>query len=522
MAYETATVGKSKLTQEACKWIAEAAEDRETQKPWHRDFYRYFKPWARRPDAWKQENDQDDLFDSTAIEALSDFSADMQTTFTPPEDDWLDCEPAGTLVNYTAAQLAKPLKDFQTSVFSEVRRSNFHEASLEAYSDLGGGTMAAIIQDIDINSPIQCQSVPITDLLICRGVHGGLDFRCRVVKVKARDLKPTYPKAKLTAEIQRKVEKNPNNLVCVHECVWRLWDTPGIERWQFVLLIEKQEAQADIFEGAGSCPIIVARWRTDATTAWGFGAAYVVLPTVKTLDQLNYLTLEQANMAIHPPGFYDDDGTTNLDNGLTPGDMVPRAIGSKIEPYVSGANFDIAFYERDAMQSEIKRALFQDKPRQSGDTPPTAVQWMDQKAEIARRMGAPFGRLTTEWQIAVFERFSYLLAKRGTLQNVKLNGDVIHLRAQSPIIKAQRQQKAVISERLLGAIQQFFGPELVPLIVDMIETSHNLKQALGDDLVKLRTDAEISEFVMKAAAMAQQAGLIPAAEGQAPPQQAAA
>src|SRR6185503_8345118 len=100
---------KSSTEQEALKYIAEATTDRQMHVPWQRDVYRYCMPWRKRPNEWKQQHDQDDLFDSTAIEALSDFSADMQSTFTPIEDDWLDIEPAESLPGFTIAQLKPKL-----------------------------------------------------------------------------------------------------------------------------------------------------------------------------------------------------------------------------------------------------------------------------------------------------------------------------------------------------------------------------------------------------------------------------
>jgi hypothetical protein len=504
----------SKLAGQALKWIAEAKLDKGKHKEWLDGVYRYCMPWRVRDGSTQQQHDQDDLFDSTAIEALSDFSADMQTTFTPVEDDWLDVEVAQGIENFTKAQLKPKLDEYKATVFAEVRRSNFHEASQESYPDLGAGTCAMIIQDTNINDPVQCQAIPITDLLICRGVHGGADFRSRRnCNMKLRDLKPTYPNAKIPARLLRKAETNPGAVVEVNECFWRLWDKPGIERWQYVLLIDSEEAEATIWEGAGSCPIIVARWRTDSTTAWGIGALYVVLPTIQTLDQLNYLIMKRMSFVVDPAFFYDDDSVVNLDNGINPGDGIPRAIGSKFDVFESEADFNTAFFERKDMQQDIKRALFQDKPQQSGDTPPTAAQWMDQKAEIARRMGAPIGRLTTEWQWAIFQRFAYLMEQRGKLPEVKLNGEVVRLRPQSPLVKAQRQQKVMIAERLIGAINTSFQPELSAVIMDPIQTAKNLQDQLGDSIVVLRTQPEIDDLVAKGAALAQQQGLLPGPDG---------
>jgi hypothetical protein len=512
-----AETGLSSLTQQARKRIAEAKRDKDKHKTWLNDAYRVTMPWRVREDQTEQQHDQDDLFDSTAIESLQDFSADMQTTFTPVEDNWLDVEPAQTLPEYTKAQIQPKLQAYAEVVFSEIRRSNFHEASQEAYPDLGLGTMSMVIQDIDINQPIQCQAVPITDMLITRGVHGGVDFRCRHIRnMKLGDLQPTYPKAKIQTDLAAKSQRNPSATTQVHECWWRLWDEPGIERWQFVLLIDNKEADQEICKGAGGSALTTARWRTDSTTAWGIGPLYWVMPTIKTLDQLAYLILKHLSFVVDPAGFYDDDSVINLDNGIQPGVMIPRAQGSKIDLFESEADFNTAFYERKDMQQDIRRALFQDKPQQTGDTPPTAAQWMDQRAEIARRMGAPIGRLTTEWQWAIFQRFAYLLEKRGKLPKVELNGEVVRLRPQSPLVKAQRQQKVQVSERLTQMIIAMVGPEQAMMVIDAIKTAKNLQDSLGDTIVKLRDEKEITDLVAQGMALAKQTGMLPGGDGQSP------
>jgi hypothetical protein len=87
-----------------------------------------------------------------------------------------------------------------------------------------------------------------------------------------------------------------------------------------VLLVDGHECQSAVLEGEGSCPIIVARWRTDSTTAWGVGPVYTILPTIKTLDQLAYLTLKYLNRVVDPVTFGPED--INLDQGLFPAPML--------------------------------------------------------------------------------------------------------------------------------------------------------------------------------------------------------
>lgn len=507
------------LEDEAVKRTGEAQIDKDLHLPWIRDLYRFTMPWRRRPGEQQQTNDQDELFDQTAQEALADFAGDMQDNLTPIDDDWIALEPAPGMSAADAAQLAPLLQGVQTAVFSEIRRSNLYEATLEAYPDLAIGTASLCIQDLGVlTEPIHCLAVPLTDLLLTRGVYGGVDFRAREIPaMKRRDLAVNYPHA-MTEDLLRSAEADPAGTVCVKECWWRLWDKPNYgERWQYVLLIDSQYAAAAEYEGDGSCSLIAARWKTDSTTAWGIGSLYTALPGIKTLDELSYLVLKQLSFAVDPARTYDNDGTINPENGVDPGTWLPRMPGSKIDTLGSDADFDTTFFSREDMQKGVKRALFQDGPVQTGDTPPTAFQWADQKAAKAKRMGAPFGRMKTEWQMAIFVRFVYLLQNRGVIpKGFNLRSPKIRVVPQSPLILASQQHKAATASQMLQGLGAMFGPQALSVLVKAPETAAAIQKALGDKLVQLNSPAEV-QTMMQQAAQAAQAAAQPPQPSQPPP-----
>jgi len=496
----------SKIEKEATKLIAEAEADKRLHEVWHRDAYKHAMPWRRRPGDESQTqpvHDQDELFDATAIDALADFAADCQSDFTPPETPWLELEAAQDLPPAAKGPVTLAISKYKETVFSEIGRGNFHEASQESYPDLGLGTCAMCIQDLDPNEPIHCQAISITDLLIGRGAYGGLDFRGRKHRPKYSELPYLYQTASWSAELKRKIDKGDGQRANVVECYWRLRDVPATERWQYALMVDKHCAEDFIHEGAGSCSIIPARWKTDSTSAWGIGSIYHALPLIKTLDQLAYLILKHLNKAVDPMMAYDDDGVTNFDQGSIPGSTVARAPGSKIEILESGTDFDPAFFERSLMQQDIRRALYQDKPDQQGKTPPTASQWIDERLQNDRRKGSPIGRVRTEWQWPIFTRYAYLLEKRGKLPKVQLNGEAVRLRARSPLIRSQRQEEVLQADRLLEMIGMRFGPQAVQMIVKTLDTAKNMKDGLGDKLVELNTPEELKVMMQQMAEVAQ-------------------
>lgn len=492
------------------KLLDKAKKDRQTHQAWLQDVYRFSMPWRTRFNSTTQNHDQDELFDTTAVEALTDFAADMQSTFTPLDKDWLEIAPIRQMSPSDKAQIKDQLRIRNEIIFDEIRRSNFNEAAQECYPDLGHGTMGMLIQDISSTRPIHCEAIPTPELLITRGLYGGVGATFRETKVMYRDLRTMWPDVQWPHTVASKAASLSTEECTVTDGIYRDWEDISKDRFVYCVMHGQTVCSVKELEGDGSSPFVVARWRTDRTTAWGVGPLYVTLPKVKTLDQLVYLILKALNKNVDPVLAYDDDGVINLDLGILPGSTIARQAGSKIDVIESSADFQTAFFERDAMAQEIKRSLYQDKPYQRGDTPPSASQWMDETAQLAKRMGAPIGRLVNEWQVPVVKRFSHLLEKRGVLQPVTLNSEVILLKGESPLVKQQRQDDVVVADRVLEILLTRFGENVVNIVVDTEETARNMVETLGAYLIKLRSTAEIGKLATNAAAALTAGGVGPA------------
>jgi hypothetical protein len=98
--------------------------------------------------------------------------------------------------------------------------------------------------------------------------------------------------------------------------------------------------------GRGSCPILVTRWRTFSTSAWGVGPGLKCLPDAMTLNQERKLILKNLGKIVDPPIAYDDDGVLNPEGGIGPGDWIPRMPGSKVEQLKQEGNIEAAYYEQ--------------------------------------------------------------------------------------------------------------------------------------------------------------------------------
>jgi hypothetical protein len=262
--------------------------------------------------------------------------------------------------------------------------------------------------------------------------------------------------------------------------VVRDWEKPAQEAWDYSVLVGERLAYKEAYKGKGSNPLIVARWSRDSTTAWGVGPTYRVTPAIKTLNYLAEKKLKAIDLNLQPIVSFEDDSVINLAHGLVPGLWVPRAQGSKAPETIESKNkMEPAFLEEENLVHEIKQAHYQDRPEQTGKTPPSATQWADEAAERARRMGTPATNLVPELQYAIVHRFAYILTQRGKLPPVVLNGNEVALEPVSPLLRAQEQEEVVRIGRYLEMMGAYYGPQVTILVTDPFETAKVFREKMG-------------------------------------------
>lgn len=496
-------------------WLAEmmrlvrrAENDRARHQSRIADCYKFALPWRHKFFATTPGSEYDDVFDETVATVLEDFAADMQNTFTPQKNNWLDEKPPETFEKDALRQIEEPLAKRKRVVFSEMSRSNLYQALQESYLDLGPGTMILLVTDIDGTKPIHCESLPITDALLAKGPYGTVNpFRRR--RYLYSEIKVLWPDADLS-----KLQFEPGNgedpeLEITDGC-WRDWTDKTDEVHRYAVECQGKLLYRKEYRGPGSSPFIVAGWARDNTTAWRIGPTFRVLAAIKTLNHVRFLDLKNYDKHVDPITSYEDDGIMNLDNGLQPGTWAPRAPGSKApESIESKARLDLTVFERDELRSVIRKAHYQDRPEQQGKTPPTATQWADEAAERARRMGTPATNLVQELQIPLYKRFVYLLEQRGRLPKVELAGEEVTLEPVSPLIRAQEQETVVRNDKFAELIAARFGPQVAMVIIDIIEYAKEQGAYLGINPKLIRDEAKMTAAIEQLLPVLKATGFLP-------------
>jgi hypothetical protein len=496
--------------------IGVARQDRQRHAIWMDEILRLGMPTYRRIQTTKTADaivaDQDDLFDTELQTTMEDFSSDMISTFTPRYERWTSFEPAEDLDQGTQTEIADQLQGVGDAIFAELERSNYWDAAQECFTFWAVAAMGVAVSDMGPLNPLHFQPIELPDLLMERGFDGTVTGKWREMSMTEQELCVMWPDV---CPAPKPGVGNAKKKFKVIEGCDRDFDMPGVEAWFYRVFVDGKQKKQERYEGAGSCPIIACRYRHQADSAWGPGPAHKATPVARTLDELAYMNLKALGRQVDPPFSYEEDGTQNFEAGIQPGLAYPRSAGSEPpKEMLPEIRFDALVFNQEAMRKAIKRALYQDRPEQPGQTPPTATQWIDEREWQTRRRELPRDRCVREWVIPIIQRIAWIKTQRGELPPVKLQGGrVINVRPISPLSKAKDLQDIQLAQQMIGMATQVGAAVQAGAPINAPATIANMLKTSKDRLIVLLTDQELAAQ-QAAAAAAQATG---PAHGQPPP-----
>jgi len=449
-------------------------------------------------DTARDPGEQDDIFDSTLQDCVDDYASDMLDAFTPHYKPWVPLEASRKLNTAQQRQFEEAIKAYEEKLYGEILNSTFYQESQECWSDIAGGAAGMLIPFEKAGERIRPQPITMSSLLMDHGPKGELDGRWFEMRVQKRHLRHAFPGINFDRHenLTSAKCKNSSETVTVIQGCYRDYDFARREAWKFTIHVDSDKVHDKRLTGAGCQPIIAGRWRTSPPSAWGPGPADRALAPASTLNELNYLILKHLGKQVDPPFLYDDDGMFNPDDGINAGEAYPRRPGSTFDFLVTEQDLRVAYFQQEDLRMAVRRALYQDKPFQRGDTPPTATQWLDEKAFNDRRLQLSRMRLYDEWVIPALQRFTWILARRGELPEVRIGGEIVGVRYVNPISRASDLQEVNNNHQFISMSVSTMG-EAALASIDTFRTMENMKRKMGADLVELKPPDQQSELVQQ-------------------------
>lgn len=468
----------------------------------------------------------DRLFDGTAPDAVDQLAASLLAELTPPWARWFGFEGGPGLSEEDRTAIAPLLEEAAETVRVHFDRSTFCVELHQCFLDLVTvGTAALLFEEAPPGhtSAFRFTAVPLTELVVEEGSAGRLDVTFRRSGLTAAVLRDRFPNAKLPDTVLEQAERAPETRFGVLEAV--LPEGHGYA-YTAVLLGADSETGMGVGDVAAtlpdgltvlaetqfaSSPFIIFRWLKVPGEAYGRSPVMKALPDIKTANKIVELVLKNASISVTGIWQADDDGVLNPANiRLVPGAIIPKAVGSAgLTPLEAPGRFDVSQIVLDDLRRRIRHALLADRLSQIDSPRMTATEVLERSAQMARVLGATFGRLQTELLTPLVLRAVTILRRRGEIPDVRVDGRMVDLQYRSPLARQQAREDAQATLMWLEAVAGL-GPEGAQA-VDVAAAARWLGRALGvpPDLVRPEAPPEVvAEVAPSDAALLEEAALL--------------
>jgi hypothetical protein len=444
--------------------------------------------------------DAPELNTDQAFILTQDFITQIMNAYMPEAEPWAE----RTRGMFVAPPVWDKIKDKVHAddklIFDAIRASNFYPEIAKAfYPDLAICAAAVWIDRPHPVMPITVSAIPLRELEIDLGPYGEIDTRFAVRFTRnhyVRELVGEEIWDKMDPALKDKSTNSPSDRTNVIWGFWRDWEDKSDECWQHVVMLNNTLIHDNMLKGEGSCPLIVTRFNPTADWPHAHGPMYQALPTFRQIDELEAMRIEHATLSFKPPITYPDDSFAAVETGVEEGMAYPIRPGTEgaVKSIYTPPPPEVGNYQYEEKLRNLRKLFFVDHPEQTGDTPPTATQWMDELARAQRRLGTPGMSFWREGPAAFFLRFKHLLELAGTITPLKVDGRAVATMPRNPAQAASEQQEIVKTMQLATYLAQTF-PEEFKMYIDGAATMKNLIDKARVILIKLRDPAKVQQTV---------------------------
>lgn len=431
----------------------------------------------------------DKIFDGTAPDAVEQLAASLLSQLTPPWARWFGLGEGSDLTKEERDHIGPELEKASDVMLSNFDRSNFAVEMHQCYLDLvTAGTACLLFEEAPLGAPsaFRFLAVPLSQVVFEENSEGSLDTTYRRSEMRPAEITKRFPKAEIDAQVLKRGDDDPSFRVAIIEAV-----IPEDNGFQYLAIFEGDAAAQNerqiLKEGRfNRSPFINFRWMKAPGEVYGRSPVMKALPDIKTANKVVELVLKNASIAVTGIWQADDDGVLNPATiKLSPGTIIPKAVGSAgLSPLQAPGRFDISDVVLDDLRSQIRKALLADKLGQPDSPRMTATEVVERSAEMARLLGATYGRLQSELLTPLIDRAAAILIRRGAIPNFHLDGQTVELEYKSPLARHQARQDARDALAWLDAVSSL-GPEALNSI-DHATTVEWLAQAFGVPRTLLR------------------------------------
>ncbi|MDD7908672.1 portal protein [Pseudovibrio exalbescens] len=459
-----------------------AQQEYEQHKPLRDEAFDYAIPYRRSAatgESGKGEARVDKAFDQTAIVSAFRFSGKLWQDLIGSE--MFQLAPGDVLPQKMKDELAPALERISKVCLGLASNGEFDNAFIEMALDLSAGTGAMLILEGDRDfRPARFIAVPIDEILLEPGPYGDVAgvFWCR--KWSLRQIEEMFPDGNFGAEFKRRKKDDPEQLIKFHQdCVW----DPKKKRWMFYAHAECDKEKVIAEKEYRTSPWITPRYFRVPGEVYGRGPVNLAMPSIKTLNTAQRLTLQGAAIALL--GIYTavDDGVFNPDMAdMEPGSFWKVArnggvLGPSVQRFPD-PRLDLNNIVLQDLRMGVQTTMMDQALPPDGAAVRSATEILERVKRLASDHTGAFGRLVLEIIVPVARRLIEIAYNMQLISDApEIDQVLVKVKVTSPLATAraaEKMQKLVQWIEMCMAILQQDARKAVHLLDALIHVGREM------------------------------------------------
>jgi hypothetical protein len=423
------------------------------------------------------------IYDSTAIDALEEFSSFLHSFLTNPTDRWFELRPLDSRyshdreVNLWCEEVSNIIYHHYSS-----SSSGYTQALNEAYLDLGSFGTSVVYQYW--KDGLRFKTFALADCYLKENSERMVDTVIRRVLMTGRQVAQEFDKIppKLSELLQKGADKEFTivHLVFPREDKQFLKHVRPVKNYASIWVCENTKETLRL-GGYDWFPYHCPRWVKMSTEVWGRSPALKALPDIKMLNRLEYQLLKAVSKATDPPLIVSSEAfLVPLKTG--PGAVNYKEPGSDpVETLEVSRGFQIPENKAEQKREAIRKYFYNDLMKlEKENVEMTAYEAQDRSERKLRLVAPMLGRQEAELLGPSLALSYMLLGRNGLLPPPPKNFGELKLEYTSPAARAQTGMRAFAMDRYIQRLIP--SAQINPAVMDIVNWeaySRELADAMG-------------------------------------------
>lgn len=479
-----------------------------------------------------------EIYDSTAVNAVSTLAASIHGALTSPAIQWFDFRYRNDELNQNQAA-SQWLEDAAKIVWAALQESNFKTQMAEAYVDLCSFGTAAIVceerKEREAFTGLDFVSVPVKQIYFEEDERGGARTFYRMLKWTASQIVAFCENAGVECPARiAEMDKSGAGIDRRHDIVFCIYPRPdkmgadvsgelAPENRPYGYRYVMKEGGEEIGKEGGyyEMPAYIVRWLTVSGSAWGHSPAHIALSDIMSVNQAMADMFERGEREIRPPGMTTQSnviGDWSWD-GDTLNTVRDPANLQFVPPEGNGA---FGYQLIQDLRDRIEQTFNVDKLQLKESPAMTATEVMARVELMNRLIGPTMGRLQSDLLDPLVSRAFNILWRNGQFpempEAVTQAGGDLDIDYQGPMSRAQRTDEIMSADMFVqGAVAMAANTGDMSILdnVDFdawLRETHDMRQLPAgllkseDDVAETREERAQQQQAQQQIAMAQEAG----------------